>query len=86
MIPKKIKYKVLSACGDADVGDILDGFLIFKSTSNGVAIIFLPKNGPYSCGCLIMCRKNHGNYEEINQESYINLTNQDNKLIDSLCK
>jgi hypothetical protein len=87
MIPKKIKYKVLSACGDADVGDVLDGFLLFRGVDSSVSIVYVPKTKKYECGCLIMCTENiNGQYQELIHDSFVNLSDKDNKVISDWCK
>jgi len=85
---KPCYYKVASMCGSHDVGDILEAYEVCRETTDQGerrALILLPDD-KLSSASMVICRqigtrKRKRLWEEVNDDSFLNLTKKQAKQI-----
>ncbi len=86
---KSCYYKVNSVCGYSNTGDIVEAYEICKERTSDInvrALILLPKTKD-ECGCIVICYKDGTHKQkrlwvEVNNDSYLNLTNKQTKQLE----
>jgi hypothetical protein len=70
---KKARYRIKSLCGLLNKGDIIDCYIL--ADEGDKAIVYLPRRNRDECGCIVLCKyiKNRNVFEELNEESYVNI-------------
>jgi len=79
---KQVKYRVTNALGELRVGEIVDAKLLLEDMDGNRALLHISPSDDICSGCVILCKKVMGVYEDLNENAYINCSVDD----DERCK
>ena len=78
-VSNRVKYRVASAFGLKDVGEIVEGRLLARGDMGDRAVLYFPK-GKDGCSTIVMCKLDRRYKDEvwveINEETWINLDSE----------